>query len=129
MTTTDDFAALIDPALLDAIRVITERASPVSAPTHHRRRWAVSARWRHAYLGGPVDPGEVITPLCDPQDQVLVVAPIPGRPAPECPACDQVWRQAEHIPPRTDHEPIPPPPRPAVSATSIPDGTRRRATL
>jgi len=75
-----------------------------------QRRWAETAESRHAYFGLPKDPGELILPLCTPLVlvdvvMVAVVVTIPGRPAPECPRCDHVWRVAEHIKQREDHVP------------------------
>lgn len=105
-----DFPALNDPDLIDAVRVLTGEHRPEPAPAT-RRRWAPTARWRHAYLGGPVEPGDVITPLCDPQEPAIVVAPTPGRPAPECPDCDRAWRLAEHVPLRNTQPPSTPPDR------------------
>jgi hypothetical protein len=90
-----------------------------------RRRWAETADWRHAYHGLPAYPREVIAPLCEPATTVTVVVPTPGRPAPQCPGCDEAWRLAEHIPLRTSHVPTPVPDRPAAAPASTTE--RRRA--
>jgi hypothetical protein len=66
-----------------------------------RRRWVETEHWRHAYDGAPMDPGDVIEPLCDPAARVVVVVPTVGQPAPECPGCDIVWRVLEGVPLRT----------------------------
>jgi hypothetical protein len=117
MTTTfDDFP------LPDASRVLTGR-TPSGPALTARRRWAATAGWRHAYLGMPVDPGDVIAPLCDQQAVVTVVVPTAGQPAPECPDCDQAWRLAEHIPLRTNHVPTVVPDR-CATASSTREGVR-----
>lgn len=67
-------------------------------PVSERRRWFESATDRHATCGPPVRPGDPVPTLCGVVAEVTV--PVPGRPAPECAACDRAWRTAEGIPQR-----------------------------
>lgn len=47
--------------------------------------------------------GDRVTTLVG--EDVVVTPPVPGRPAPECRACDRAWRAAEGIAQRDEHPP------------------------
>jgi hypothetical protein len=66
-----------------------------------RKRWVECADARHATDGPPAGPGDEVRTLCE--KSVAVVTPVPGRYAPECPACDRQWRSDEGIPQRAEH--------------------------
>ena len=69
-----------------------------------RKRWVECVDARHAIYGSPAYPGDEVITLC--AATALVVAPVAGRPAPECPTCDARWRQIEGIEQRKDHVPV-----------------------
>lgn len=58
---------------------------------------------RHGYVvtDTRIGAGSQITTLCD--VDAVATAATPGRPAPECPACDRIWRATEGIEQRDAH--------------------------
>jgi zinc finger protein len=65
-------------------------------------RHAYQPAGRHELVGA----GMWLTTLCS--LRAVAVTPTPGRPAPECPACDRAWRAAEGIEQRDAHHTMPP---------------------
>jgi hypothetical protein len=65
------------------------------------RRWVEAADFRHATEGRLPRVGDVVDTLCG--VSATVITPKPGMYAPECPACDVVWRSIEGIPQRAEH--------------------------
>jgi hypothetical protein len=65
-------------------------------PARCAKRWFEAADFRHATEGPPVRPDSVVYTLCG--DSTFAVTPPPGRYPPQCPACDRIWRDIEHIP-------------------------------
>ena len=79
-------------------------AAPMTyQPQRRRKRWVECAYARHATEGRPAGPGDVVATLCG--ESVVVVRPLPGMYAPECPDCDRLWRVDEGIPQRNEHRP------------------------
>lgn len=67
------------------------------------RQWIECADARHATDGPRVWPGDEVVTLCG--KTVIVIDRVPGKPAPECPACDRRWREIEGIEQRESHVP------------------------
>jgi hypothetical protein len=76
-----------------------------TASSEPQKRWVEGGDRRHAIDGLPVYPGDEVTTLCE--QEIVVVTPTPGQPAPECRVCDHVWRELEGIPQRETYIPQP----------------------
>jgi hypothetical protein len=74
-------------------------------PNAPRKQWVETADGRHAIDAPPAHPGNEFVSFC--QREIVVVAITPGQPAPECRACDHVWRELEGAPQRETYIPQP----------------------